>query len=308
MVLRCFRRCGPVAILVFAAVIALTSGAQARHHHRHSRHHHGFGMVLPADTAPGLGASPQSEFGCRRGRCRSIRAPAMEPPRSTFLSEVAELVSACLEETGKFSTEVAQEVERQVAPTDAQRQAFTDFQQASDAAGNAMRAGCPTTMSGDPIGRLDDAVKGLRTILHAADIAAPALRSFYAQLDDEQKAHINFSPRETKNDAGALVRTCATPPWLGDTSQHLTDIQKDAFEQARQSVDTAGNRLKAECPRSNLLTPPRRLEAARQRAEAILRFIETIRPDLARYYATLKPRQQMITTGGANILRQSRRL
>jgi hypothetical protein len=71
-------------------------------------------------------------------------------------------------------------VERRVKPVDAQRQAFSDFREASAAATGAMGAGCPATKSADPTARLDEAARGFETIMRAIDIAAPAVKAFYA--------------------------------------------------------------------------------------------------------------------------------
>jgi hypothetical protein len=206
-------------------------------------------------------------------------------------------MGACAAEKAKFAPEVAQEVERRVKPVEAQRHAYSDFREASAAATETMAAGCPATMSPDPTARLDEAARGFATIMQAADIAAPALKTFYALLDDEQKARISgYSPHDTADGADLLVRTCATPPSIEAFRKlGLTDTQRKAFERARETVEAAAGRLKTACPANDLLTPPRRLEAMRQRAEALLRFVQSIRSDLDRFYATLDDRQRVMT-------------
>ncbi len=253
-------------------------------------------MVLPDETGPDREPSPRFSIVCGRRHCRIGRVRGADPP-SGFISDLVNLVGACAQEKAKFAPAVAQEVERRVKPVDGQRQAFSDFREASAAATETMAAGCPATMSRDPTARLDEAARGFATIMRAADIAAPAVRTFYAQLDDEQKARISgSSPHDTADDADMLVRICTTPPSIETLRKlSLTDTQRKAFEQARESVEAAAGRLKTACPPNDLLTPPRRLEAMRQRAEALLRFVQSIRSDLDRFYVTLDDRQRVMT-------------
>ena len=217
---------------------------------------------------------------------------------------LADLVTACTEKRSNFSAQSVQAVERRVQPTEAQRSAFLEFQRASAAAAEVIRISCPARASPDPTVWLNEAAKGLESIMRTADLALPSVSLFYAQLDDEQKAQVNVNhsaydePASSLDDADTLVRTCTRPPVLPGPAEgqwrgiRLTEVQEEALAQFQLSVEGAASRLKSACPAGNVLTPPRRLNAMRQRAEAILQFVNAIRQDADRFYASLDEQQR----------------
>jgi hypothetical protein len=292
-------------IMSGALALALVSDAHARRGWRHSAHHqHGASSSEPERSSDrsddGAGRSEPSDAS-RRDPRRS-RPAADRDPVAGFIPGLDGLVAVCSEEVRKFSALSTQTVERQVQPTEEQRAAFAELQRASAAATDLMRAGCPAYMSREAAARLNEVAKGLETLKQAADLVGPAIGKLYGQLDDEQKARINASPvdirkADDRETLDTLSRTCARPPALRGSvrdvarSLHVTERQRPALEQFWLSFENASSRLKAACPSNDWLTPPRRLAATRQRADAVLQFVGAVRQELATLFASLNDQQ-----------------
>jgi hypothetical protein len=62
---------------------------------------------------------------------------------------------------------------------------------AATKAADMLKSACPTEPPRTPVGRLDAAAKRLDALMQAIKTVRAALGSFYASLDDEQKARFN---------------------------------------------------------------------------------------------------------------------
>jgi hypothetical protein len=82
-------------------------------------------------------------------------------------------------------------IERAVRPTEAQRVALKELQDAMSEGGNVLKSDCPTYRPLTPIGRLEAMEQRLNAMLRAVTTVQPALERFYASLSDEQKERFN---------------------------------------------------------------------------------------------------------------------
>jgi hypothetical protein len=84
-----------------------------------------------------------------------------------------------------------EKIEDVVKPTDAQQADLKNLQDATDKAVGIMQAACPDETPLTPTGRLAAMQTRLQAMIDAANTVKPALASFYASLDNEQKARFN---------------------------------------------------------------------------------------------------------------------
>ncbi|HTK14446.1 MAG TPA: Spy/CpxP family protein refolding chaperone [Xanthobacteraceae bacterium] len=70
------------------------------------------------------------------------------------------------------------------------------------------------------------------------------------------------------------------------------DEQQDLLNGVRDAAAKAGDALKAACPTSEPKTPPEKLSAAKNRLDAILHAVRTVRPPLEKFYAALNDEQK----------------
>jgi hypothetical protein len=82
----------------------------------------------------------------------------------------------------------AEQIEREVKPTDAQRANLTALQDAAAKAADILKTSCPPTEPLTPPARLAAIGTRLDSILQAIGTVRPALDTFYNALTDEQKA------------------------------------------------------------------------------------------------------------------------
>lgn len=91
------------------------------------------------------------------------------------------------------------QIEATVHPTNAQQRALDQLRQASSNAVNTLSSNCPDVIPGTPVGRLDAMRNRFAGMLKAAQTLQPALGSFYASLNNEQKAAFNTLGQTKQN-------------------------------------------------------------------------------------------------------------
>jgi hypothetical protein len=68
--------------------------------------------------------------------------------------------------------------------------------------------------------------------------------------------------------------------------------QRSDLDALRDAANEADQTILASCPAQPPMTPPGRLQAVRDRLQAMLRGVETVRPALQRFYASLRADQK----------------
>jgi hypothetical protein len=77
-----------------------------------------------------------------------------------------------------------------VRPDDTQQRALDELRNATAATAGTLTSDCPHGGPAPFSARLDEMAHGIDTVIAALDSMRPALQSFYAALDDEQKARL----------------------------------------------------------------------------------------------------------------------
>jgi len=108
-----------------------------------------------------------------------------------------DLAQACGERALGIGNLPVERIERTVQPTEAQRAALKELQDATTAAVNLLKSDCPTYRALTPVGRLEAMEQRLDAMLRAVQTVRPALELFYSQLSNEQKERFNrLSPAQ----------------------------------------------------------------------------------------------------------------
>ena len=97
----------------------------------------------------------------------------------------------CDQRTSAFSSLPAERIEQTVRPTERQMSLLDALRSASSKASADLQASCPAEVPQTLVERLSAADTQIRAMLEATRAVRPALDSFYASLDDEQKARLN---------------------------------------------------------------------------------------------------------------------
>jgi hypothetical protein len=122
-----------------------------------------------------MGLSPRREAGAGGGR----EAQAGVVPR------------LCSERTNAVAQLSIEDIEKNVHPTDAQRQNFEDLRNASARAADAVQASCPSKNPLTITARIEAVEGRLAAMLDAVKTVRGPLEKFYDSLSDEQRTRFN---------------------------------------------------------------------------------------------------------------------
>jgi len=211
----------------------------------------------------------------------------------------------CSDDAAQLANWPIERISEVVEPTDAQRGALDDLRAASAKAVDMLKAGCPNDLPSIPTGRLAAMQSRLEVMLAAVKTVRPPLERFYQSLSDEQKARFNaVAPADDANAAGKdqrdLTKFCdEKAPGITDLpiariaqAVQPTPTQRAALDELQEASVKAEERLKANCPTYETLTPTGRVEAMEKRLEATLDAVKTVQPALAKFYNSLSDEQK----------------
>jgi hypothetical protein len=106
-------------------------------------------------------------------------------------ASIGNMAAACSRQAGSFIDLPVQRIEQVVQPTAQQQSAFDDLKKAAQNAGDQLQSTCPTAVPKSPVARLDTIGTRLSAMADAVKSVRPNLQTFYASLNDEQKARFN---------------------------------------------------------------------------------------------------------------------
>jgi hypothetical protein len=222
---------------------------------------------------------------------------------STHMRQLTQSVAqSCLDEAAEVTGWPINEIVDVVQPDQQQNALLDDLGNAVAQASDVIKAHCPTTVSFTPAGRLDDMHERLEGLLQAANIVWPPLTRFYDSLNDEQKARFNSigtkqagrSPQSANANPTAEcgANVMGWPSEQIDRVVRPDNAQRMKLEALQSAAAQAADIIGAACPSEIPPTPPARLEAVRNRLQAMLQGVETIQPALASFYDALNDNQK----------------
>jgi LTXXQ motif family protein len=116
--------------------------------------------------------------------------------------EAEQAEANCSSDKAGLSGLATNRIEENLQPNAAQGEALDRLDAAMQKAVDFLREACPNTIPLTPVGRLDAMQKRLDAMIEAANAVRPALDTFYASLNDEQKAKFNRLGREANQSGG----------------------------------------------------------------------------------------------------------
>ena len=150
------------------------------------------------DATPARAAAVPGELALPRGR------------NGAFGATIDKLVRGCAAQGAEFANWPLDDIARTVGPDETQRTALEALRGKAKEAGERLSAQCPRDVPAAPAARLEAVEQGIAATLAAFDTVEPALKAFYAALNDEQKARlyrdIGSNAAETSNAADTTGR------------------------------------------------------------------------------------------------------
>jgi LTXXQ motif family protein len=217
----------------------------------------------------------------------------------------------CSDDAAQLTDWPIEHISEVVQPTDAQRPALNELRASNAKAVDMLKSGCPKDLPSTPPGRLAAMESRLQVMLAAVQTVRPALERFYHSLSDEQKARFNALAAADNPDAAAKDRRELTT-FCDEKTPGLADLPIDRIAQAvqptpaqRASLDElqeasveAAERLKANCPGYQTLTPTGRVEAMEKRLDTTLGAVKTLQPAMVKFYNSLS---DLFSSTGARV-------
>src|SRR5262245_17492353 len=207
------------ALLVLALSMCLASSAEARRRHHGYHGHYGGERYSPRSTLDEWRRMRESGD-WQRGRERDDIAPAPAAARGDaalprgrnggFGATIDKLVRGCAAQAAEFEAWPLDAISRTVEPDENQRNAVEALRGKAKEAGQRLSAGCRRDVPAAPAARLEAAEQGTAATLSAFDTVEPALKAFYAALNDEQKARL-YRDMATPAGANAAAGARETP-------------------------------------------------------------------------------------------------
>jgi hypothetical protein len=202
-----------------------------------------------------------------------------------------------------------------VQPTSEQKGLLDNLRKASQEAAAQFRDACPESVPMTPPGRLQAMTQRLQATSDAVGIVKPAMEAFYNSLSDEQKARFNeIGPQLAKSQPGSqqrpqraaepneqTARADCSSEKAGisniavDRIEELvqpTQAQEPSLDRLDDAMQKAVDVLRDACPNTVAMTPVGRLEAMKQRLDAMIQAANTVRPALEDFYAALTDEQK----------------
>jgi hypothetical protein len=225
---------------------------------------------------------------------------------STATAAPDQLAEMCGEDSRDIAGLPIDQIQKAIAPNEAQRAALDDLANASAKAAQDIKAACPTRIAVTAPARLAAMQQRIEAMIAALRTVQPPLEKFYDLLNDEQKARLNALGQDQRQDKtaqnanGSPAQSCGTvqpgvtdwPTSEIDARLHPNEAQRASLAALRDASAKAADMLKASCQIGDAITPPARLEAVGKRLDTMLQAVKTVRTSLDDFYGKLSDEQK----------------
>ena len=196
------------------------------------------------------------------------------------------------------------QIRKTVQPTGDQLADLNALSEATSQANSIVAGSCPNSIPLTPVARLDAAGQRLNTMIQAIDVVRDPLGKFYDSLNDEQRQKFDdmnsASAGRHKTAPQDLASLCGPQP--GDVTalpvQRIQQVvqpdaqQQGAFDDLKKESQDIAAKLQGSCPAQMPKTPVARLDAVKTRLTAMVDAINSVRPKLETFYASLSDEQK----------------
>lgn len=327
------------SLVIFALTVWSASSAEAQKSRSWQYEGPGSGRFIPYDRRSARREGRKSRSERDRGSPTTDgRSPAAaevtEPTKPAAMSRafsavIERLVRACVQQASLFQSWPFEDIVRITAPDDAQRGTLDTLRATTKSAAEKLSANCPQELPEPAWGRLEAVEQSVDAVDAALAAVEPPLQSFYAALDDEQKARLlrdltlakgqtrmderGTEPRDQRSRQQSSANTdrgTQGKPWASicenlitalrgwqtteiERSVGLSDAQRVAFYEFVTFSLRAAETLTGACPAETALTPVGRMKVLRARLAAVRHATTAIHPTLGRFYQALDEGQRV---------------
>jgi hypothetical protein len=239
-------------------------------------------------------------------------------PNAGFGASIEHWLRGCNQEALELKKWPVESVARIAGVDDAQRNALERMQDAAANAGDSLASTCPKQIPAPLTAKLDALTDVLGSVVASLDTVRPSIETFYASLNDEQKARLValYMSRASTQDKVDQYRRSASRPgrnatkgpdlvcdqWAGalrgwplrqiESDSSLSDIQRATLYELTGSIYRAAGLLASSCPTEASFTPLGQIDVKRKRIIALLEAIDLFRPHFGRFDAALNDEQK----------------
>jgi len=303
-----------LALMLSACLVASADARKWRSRHVFGFHTHDYSRLFVNDDP------------------RARAAEAVETARArtgggAIGAVIDRLVRGCVQQAAQFQNWPFDEITRIVVPDEAQRGAMEALRTSAIWGAERLSAGCPQDAPAPPEARLETVQQAIDIATSTFDTVEPSLRTFYAALDDEQKARLlrdlTLTGSRGRDSDRYAERSERRNRWRGDAARgdegnawasicerlaaalrgwpireidrgvRLSEPQRVAFYDLVNSSLKAADKLAGTCPAETALTAPVRMASLRARLFAVREAVAAIRPALAQFYEALDQEQKV---------------
>jgi hypothetical protein len=201
-----------------------------------------------------------------------------------------------------------------IQPTPGQREALAELKTAFAKAARVLQASCSEQTLLTPVARLDAMEQRLEAMQQAITIIRGPLERLYSLLSEEQITRLENAAAKPENGQGSspidLTELCSGESGLTGVPAdeigrviRLSDGQRLGLDKLKEASARAANELRMSCPAEVAPTMGARLQDAHRRIASLIQAIETVRPAMGAFYASLSDQQKaaLNAQGRANV-------
>lgn len=209
-------------------------------------------------------------------------------------------------------------LEEIIQPTPSQRETLAELKTAFAKAAHVLQASCSDQTLLTPVARLDAMEQRLEAMQQAITIIRGPLERLYSLLSEEQITRLENAAAKPENEPGSqpinLTELCSGESGLTNVPAdeiarviRLNDEQRLGFDKLKEASSRAANELRASCPKEDPTAIEARLQDAQRRIASLIQAIETIRPAMGAFYASLSDQQKAALNEEGRASRSARR-
>ena len=209
-------------------------------------------------------------------------------------------------------------LEQILQPTPDQRAALDELKVAFAKAARVLQASCPEHTPLTPVARLDAMEQRLEAMQQAVTIIRGPLERLYSLLNQAQITRLENvaakAEKEERSPSINLTVLCTGESGLTSVAADkiarvitLTHEQRFDLDKLKQISAKAADELRASCPAEVSPTIEARLHDAQRRMSSLIQAIETIRPAMGSFYASLSDQQKAALNAEGRANRSARR-
>jgi hypothetical protein len=136
--------------------------------------------------------------------------------------------------------------------------------------------------------------------MKAIQVVGAPLERFYQALSDEQRQRFNAMNGSGAPSGGHMAAACGqrAGSFIDLPVQRIEQVvqptaqQQSAFDNLKKAAQNASDQLQSSCPTAVPLSPVARVDTVKTRLSAMADAIQSVRPDLDSFYASLSDEQK----------------